>query len=48
MDPKVIPVIFKILTIIDFRGFFMGQKYNSYKTEKNLRGKFLLKTKATF
>jgi hypothetical protein len=29
MEPKVIPVIFKILTMIDFDGFFMGQKYKA-------------------
>lgn len=37
MEPKVIPVNFKILIIIDFEGFFMRQKYNSEKRLKNLR-----------
>lgn len=36
MEPKVIPLIFKILIIIDFEDFFIDQKYNSVKREKNL------------
>lgn len=41
MEPNVNPLIFKILIIIDFEGFFIDQKYNSVKREKNLNCIFL-------